>query len=53
MKHLTILKYRFSNAKKPSINTFKTGAEAEKWLKNLIETTNNKLDYHSFEKEII
>jgi len=60
MKHLTILKYRFSNAESRGINPayhysrpFETGAEAEKWLKNLIATTNNKLDYHSFEKEVV
>ena len=59
MKHLTIEKYRFSEARHNGINpayhysrTFETGAEAEKWLANFIATTEDKLDYHSFNKEV-
>ena len=60
MKHLTVVKYRFSNSEPKGTNpdyyysrTFETGAEAEKWLKSFIHTMcpTESLDYHSFNKE--
>ena len=61
MKHLTVLKYRFSNQEEKGINphyhyfrTFESGAEAERWLKSFIHTMcpTESLDYHSFNKEV-
>jgi hypothetical protein len=59
MKHLTVLRYRFSNQEEKGINphyhyfrTFESGADAEKWFKNFVATCGETLDYHSFNKEL-
>ena len=58
MKHITILKYRFSNHENginPSYHyskTFENGKDAEKWFANLLATTENILNWHSFNKEV-
>ena len=57
MKHITVLKFRYSNEQSYYTRNYNNGADAERWLENKIRSLKlynptYTIECHSFNKEI-
>ena len=57
MKHLTILKFRYSNEKTVQTRKYENGADAARWIQNKIRSLKLYnptyiVEYHSINKEV-